>query len=487
MAPGAGPATAARETGVDLPLLTHRGTLRTRARETVHGVDGRPLATLSLAPELLVSQALAAQRRTDPLPAPERERRLREAADRFLGDVLGGLSFAEHCALVHAVSGHNAPLTAALSRGVAEAIARAPSRADRARPLGSVRSWREAEREPGSGSGVWTRRGETLAAVLSGNTPTIQNGWLQALALGYRVAVRPSRREPFTAHRVIAALRAAGFRDTDALYLPSAHAGVPVLLRRADLGLAYGGADVEAAYGASPAVKVAGPGRSKTLVTGGRLSPQTLEAVADSVAALSGTACVNTTTVLVEGDHVRFARDLARVLRERAAGRQTTERYLGPRVAEETARSLIASVRRGASGARAEIPLEEVATPHPQGGVVLGPAVFAASGPGGGGVFGAELPFPCVWVAPWTPADGTGPLRDSLVVNVVGGEGELIDALLREPSITNVYRDTPTVHSDGDLPHEGYLGDFLMRNKAVVSGPRTGRPTPRAPSVQGLL
>ncbi|MFE3021760.1 aldehyde dehydrogenase family protein [Streptomyces sp. NPDC059256] len=451
---------------VSLPLLTHRGEHTTRAREVLYGVDGRPLASLSLAPDLLVSQGLQALARAEPLPADERAERLAEASRRFLDDDLGGLSFEEHLVYVNRASGHNARLTEELSRAVAVAIAQAPARADRARPNGSVRSWQEAA--DGAGSGVWTRRGETVAAVLSGNAPTIQNGWLQALALGYRVAVRPSRREPFTARRVVLALRAAGFPDTSALYLPTTHGGVPTLLRRADLGFVYGGADVAARYGSTSTIKVGGPGRSKTLVTREHLTPAVLDAVADSVAALSGAACVNTTAVLVEGDHRRFARELADVLRGRAGERQTTGQHLGPRVTRESADELLGHLERSASHALAEIPLKEVATPHPDGGVVLGPAVFAVDDPRDR-LLGTELPFPCVFVAPWTAADGVGPLRNSLVVNAITGDAELVGALLRAPSVGNVHVNVPTVHSDGNLPHEDYIGDFLMRNKAVVS------------------
>ncbi|MFC7587843.1 aldehyde dehydrogenase family protein [Nonomuraea antimicrobica] len=343
---------------IRLPALTHRGRVETRAVETVHGVDGSALAVLSLCPDLLVAQAVQAQRRAPAPPPRERAARLAEAARRFRTDVLGGLSFAEHCDHVTRVSGHNRSLTEQLSRAVADAIEQAPERADQARPNGSARAWSDIGRR--SGSGVWTRRGETLGAVLSGNLPTIQNGWLQALALGYRVAVRPSRREPFTAYRVVEALRAAGFRDTDAVYLPSAHTGATALLRRADLGLVYGGDDVKTRYEGSATIKVGGPGRSKTLVDRAHVLPEAVEsvveAVVESVTALSGVACVNTTAVFVEGDHTRFAADLAAALTARARARQTTPEHLGPRVTDDTARAIVDHLRRRAAHARPEIP-----------------------------------------------------------------------------------------------------------------------------------
>jgi acyl-CoA reductase-like NAD-dependent aldehyde dehydrogenase len=462
---GPGPGTV-----VELPLLTVEGRQHTRTRESVAGVDGRPAASLSLAPELLVARSLARQARAQPLPLEHRERSLREAAERFLEDTLGGLTFEQHLARVSRVCGHNPPLTAHLSEQVASGLAQAPERADQARPRGSVRSWEEVG--DGSGSGVWTRRGQTLGAVLSGNAPTVQNGWLQALALGYRVLVRPSRREPFTAHRVVLALRAAGFRGVDAVCLPTTRAVAGSVLRRSDLGLTYGGDDVKAAYGDDPRVKVGGPGRSKTLVTRERLGAGTAASVADAVSALSGTACVNTSAVLVEGDHLAFARELADELRERTGhGRlQRTDRHLGPRVSAATASALLGGLRRGRAG-RPVTPWDQVATDHPGGGVVLGPAVLTVDSPQDP-LLRSELPFPCVWVAPWHPEEGITALRDSLVVNAITEDDGLVGALLAEPTIRNVHRDAPTVHGGALLPHEDYMGGFLMENKAVVVGGR---------------
>lgn len=453
-------------TAAPLPLLTPHGRHDTRATEEIAGADGRPLAAVSLAPDLLISQALTAQKRTPPLRAEDRSRRLADAAERFLDDNLGGLSFTEHLRLVSDASGHGQRTTAAASRAVAAAIAEAPRRADRGRPVGSVQSWQDAL--AGHGGGVWTRRGDTLAAVLSGNSPTIQNGWLQALALGYRVAVRPSRREPFTAFRVIEALRAAGFRDVDVVYLPTTHEGVQTLLRRADLGLLYGGDAVTTTYATSATVKAFGPGRTKTLLTGGHYSDAAVESVADAVSSLSGAGCVNTTGVFVEGDHADFARRLAAALTARAHEYLRAGDHLGPRVSENTAESFLHNLDVRLRTAHAQIPLSAVATAHPDGGVILGPAVFVVDSPHHDAL-SAELPFPCAWVAPWRTSDGAAPLADSLIVNAVTQDAELIETLLHDPSVRNVYLDIPTVHSDGDLPHEDFVGNFLMRNKAVAA------------------
>ena len=86
-----------------------------------------------------------------------------------------------------------------------------------AQPAGAARDWRDIR----NGGAVWARRGEVFAVHASGNAPGVHGLWPQALAFGYRVAVRPSRREPFTGQRLITALRESGFRAEDVVL--SAH------------------------------------------------------------------------------------------------------------------------------------------------------------------------------------------------------------------------------------------------------------------------
>jgi hypothetical protein len=72
-------------------------------------------------------------------------------------------------------------------------------------------------------------------------------------------------------------------------------------------------------------------------------------------------------------------------------------------------------------------------------------------------------------VAPWTPSAGLEPLRDTLVITVVTDDDRLVDRLVAEPSISNVYVGAhPTYWMEPGIPHDGYLADFLMRTKAVI-------------------
>jgi hypothetical protein len=102
------------------------------------------------------------------------------------------------------------------------------------------------------------------------------------------------------------------------------------------------------------------------------------------------------------------------------------------------------------------------------GSAVLRPAVHELDRPDAPQA-GTELPFPCVWVAPWTRADGRGPLRDSLVLTALTGDEDLIDELVSDPTIGNVYLgDQPTHRIVPGIPHDDYLAGFLMRSKAFI-------------------
>jgi hypothetical protein len=74
-----------------------------------------------------------------------------------------------------------------------------------------------------------------------------------------------------------------------------------------------------------------------------------------------------------------------------------------------------------------------------------------------------------VWVSPWSRDVGIEPLRRSLVITAITGDEDLIDDLLAEPTVSNVYcGNHPTFYSAPEIPHDGFLADVLMRNKGFI-------------------
>ncbi|WP_343601152.1 aldehyde dehydrogenase family protein [Mycobacterium sp.] len=453
---------------VDLDVLGPGGAYRTRLREILTSTAGVPLAELSVAPPLYVGRTISAARAVRPLPTVARAAALARAAGMFTSAVIAGLDFESYVVAASRVSGVPVAVTRAGARCVADAVAAAFDAVAAARPLGAALNRRAGP--DGGAPAVWVRRGDVFGVLASGNGPGVHTVWPQALALGYRVAVRPSRREPFTAHRLVQALRNNGFRAEDVAYLPTDHAGADEITRSADLAMVYGGPDVVDKYARRPEVFVNGPGRSKILVTADQDWRAYLDVIVDSVAGLGGTACVNASAVLYEGDPAPLANALAERLASIPALPIEDERALLPTQPVAKARELAAYLAAKAVGATAVLGVDRVVADLGDGSAALRPAVHLLAGPDTA-TLNVELPFPCVWVSPWSRGDGTGPLRHSLVVSAITGDEDLIDDLLAEPTVANVYRGRcPTHHTAPDMPHDGYLADFLMRTKGFGCG-----------------
>jgi acyl-CoA reductase-like NAD-dependent aldehyde dehydrogenase len=452
---------------VDLAALGPDGEYRTRNREIIKDTAGVPVAESSAVPRLFVNTSIDAQRKLQPLPAAQREAALTRAADVFVSSTIAGLDFGSYVELTCRVSGLPMAAARAGAHTVGESLATACDAVRPARPFGATPDWHEVGTKGGA---VWVRRGEVLAVHGPGNAPGVHGLWPQALALGYRVAIRPSRREPFTAHRLIHALRQSGFRAGDALYLPTDHTVADDVIRAADLAMVYGGQDVVDRYTQDPGVLTNGPGRTKILITEECNWREYVDVIVDSIANLGGMACVNATAVLYEGDATPLAHAIADRLSTIAPLPNTDERAVLPTTSIDAARALADHLAARAAGCVAVLGADQVVADLGGGFAALRPAVHLLAKPDPAKL-NVELPFPCVWVSPWARGDGIVPLRNSLVLNAITSDDELVDDLVNEPTVTNVYRGRHATHYTAPhIPHEGFLADFLMRNKGFIGG-----------------
>ena len=442
------------------------GAYQTRNREVVTSTAGVAVVDLSIAPPLYVSRTINTQRDTRPLPAQQREAALAKAADAFATGVIAGLDFDTYVELASRISGVPIAVTRSGARGVADGVASAFSVVRLAQPSGAVLDWRDERTR--DGAAVWVRRGEVFGVLASGNGPGVHGLWPQALALGYRVAVRPSRREPLTAHRLVHALREAGFRPQDAVYLPTDHRGADEIIRSADLAMVYGSQDVVDRYANDPTVLVNGPGRAKIVITADQDWRDYLDVITDSIANLGGIACVNTTAVLYEGDPTPLADAIGERLSAIPVLPTEDERAILPTQNINQATALAAHLTAVAAGTTPVLGADQVVAALSDGCAALRPAVHLMAKPDVAKL-NVELPFPCVWVSPWSRSDGLDPLRHSLVINAITNDEDLIDDLLNDSTIANVYHGHhPTYYGEPEIPHDGFLPDFLMRNKGFV-------------------
>ncbi|MBN1173509.1 MAG: aldehyde dehydrogenase family protein, partial [Micromonosporaceae bacterium] len=244
---------------VYLDALGARGPFRAQNRSTITDVTGTPLAELSLVPPVFVTRTMSALRRASTPATDDRIGMIARAGELFATATLGGQSVDEYQHMVSRVSG--IPVTAVReSTGtIATRLSRVYFSIQHARPAGAVGEVTDPMTR--TGRAVWVRRGSVFAVQAAGNHPGPHGAWPEALALGYRVAVRPSQREPFTPHRLITALRSAGFPDDTIALLPTGHDHAEAVLRDADRSMVYGGEAVVSRYRDSATVLPQGPGR----------------------------------------------------------------------------------------------------------------------------------------------------------------------------------------------------------------------------------
>jgi acyl-CoA reductase-like NAD-dependent aldehyde dehydrogenase len=364
------------------------------------------------------------------------------------------------------MSGTPLPIVRNAAAAIARSAAGAYDSGQQARPLGAVTDWRDPRAR--QGTAVWIRRGDVFAVHAPGNHPGVHSLWLEAVALGYRVAVRPSRREPLTPYRLVAALRACGLGDDQIVLLPTDHGPAGEILRQADLSTVYGGQDVIDRYATDPTVLPNGPGRSKILITADSDWLDHLDMIVDSISYEGGTACVNTTAVFVEGDPAPLAEAIAERLAAIPSLPPQDEKAVLTAYSRAAAEQIERHLLARAAGTRAHLGGDGVVDELGDGSVVLRPAVHELADPYAEQA-GIELPFPCVWVVPWAREAGTAVFRDTLVLTAVTEDEHLIDALLVDPTIKNLYiGDHPTYWMAPGVPHDAYLGEFLMRTKAVI-------------------
>jgi acyl-CoA reductase-like NAD-dependent aldehyde dehydrogenase len=449
-----------------IDALGPRGPYRARNRMAVSDVAGAPLAELSLVPTLFVTRAMSALRKAGTVPLAERLSALARAGELFATGVVGGMPAADYQYTVSRMSGTPLPIVREAVQMIASTAAAAYNSAQQARPIGAVNDWRDPKAQ--HGTAVWIRRGDVFAVHAPGNHPGVHAPWLEVVALGFRVAVRPSRREPLTPYRLILALRSCGFDDDQIVLLPTDYAAAGEILRQADLGMVYGGQDVIDKYAADPTVLPNGPGRSKILITADSDWRDHLDMIVDSVSHEGGTACTNTTAVFVEGDPAPLAEAIAARLSAIPSLPPQDDKAVLTAYSRSAARKIESYLLAKAAGTKAVLGGNGVVDELADGSAVLRPAVHQLDDPFAEQA-NVELAFPCVWVAPWARQAGTAALRDTLVLTAVTRDERLLDDLLADPTIKNLYiGDHPTYWIAPGIPHDAYLGEFLMRTKGVI-------------------
>jgi hypothetical protein len=423
---------------------------RTRRQLEICDVAGRIVGEISLMPPIYIQDKISQMRAAGSLSITHRYEKLKEASQIYKKETLAGLNPQAYVNLVANVTGLQEIVITNSLANIAYSLNNMSEILKCATPTGAVWDWNDPRVK--AGCSLFSRRGDVVSIITSGNGPGVHGFWPQAIALGYRTIVKPSSREPFTAQRLVHALELAGLAEYVAL-IPADHEGTENLITESDLAIVYGGADVAARYSRNHRVHVQGPGRSKIVVGKDVRHEEAVTIAANSVLSLGGAACVSTSAILVEDDYIGFAQKLRQELKIQSQDYPLT---LGRQQEVDIYEKLLKFDNEPWVYDRS-FSMGYPLTPHLN---VVESAQDAK--------VQRELPFPCVTVAPFNVQNDYEVLSNSLVVTVLSRQQDMITKLARDASIANIYvGKIPTTWMDFRIPHDGYLADFLMCNRGI--------------------
>ncbi|MCG7500094.1 aldehyde dehydrogenase family protein [Vibrio sp. Of7-15] len=447
-----------------LPLIEAVSPMRKKSFtrwKAICDISGNPVSKLAQMPSVYTNQVIQRLRTGVNLSAADLSAALERASKLFLEAEICGLSPSDYVAAVSSVTGLPEKVISNALEKIAEATARAPKYAKLGIPKG-VPDLCVPELQI-KGCAKQIRKGDVLSVIAPGNGPGVHSIWPQAIALGYRVVLRPSDREPYTAQRLINAMSEAGLDEYVAM-LPTDHLGVDELVQSADLSIIYGGDALVERYEGRSDVLVQGPGRSKLVIGADYPKELALELVFESVVGLGGAACVCASSVLVEKDAPTFADEFYTYAKERLQDKNLRESYL-PQLTEDRYMWWLEQVRdrkdvlvnqpevfTDSSGEKRVMPIIMLANS------ALSPLVQL------------ELPIAAVTFAPIENEDGFTSLANSLVVTVASDKSSLISKIEAIQSIRNLYLgQVPTNWMQPHVPHDAYISEFLMSTRGYCA------------------
>ncbi|MEN4577545.1 aldehyde dehydrogenase family protein [Pantoea agglomerans] len=427
-----------------------------RQREVVN-IYEKPIALLQQSPGVFADYVIAHLRKSPVLDRASRQKALQQAGELFAGSVLCGMNLTEYNTKVSSLTGLPRTVVENASDKIAQSISHALTFALKGIPYGVPLQENQATDRYFCAQSV--RRGDVLTVIAPGNGTGVHALWPQAIALGYRVVIRPSEREPFTAQRVVAAMVAAGLQDYVTL-LPCNYDVVETLIDAADLSLIYGADEITARYADRRNILVQGPGRSKVVIGADYPLEKALELIFTSVVGLGGAACVCASSVLVEGDAEALARKFCAFLSNKMKDPKQREEWL-THFSPQRYSWWCGQVDNYAS-ALVETPEVFKSTQNTYQVMPLVMQASAINDP----LVQLELPVAAVTFLSFKEGDNLDFLAPALVVTVASGNKNLINAIANVPGVKNFYiGQVPTVWMHPDVPHDGYLAEFLMQTR----------------------
>jgi acyl-CoA reductase-like NAD-dependent aldehyde dehydrogenase len=267
--------------------------------------------------DLLPEAQAAARRALLDLPVRRLLEICREAADRFLNDLLplGGDAQRrdDYVEQVSATTGMPYVLARRNMAKIAGVLREMPAVLDGLTRGLDPRVLDAGIGETGGHAISFFPRAQSLGVVLPSNSPGVHSLWTPAIPLKMPLVLKPGSAEPWTPFRLAQAFIASGCPKAAFGYYPADHAGAGEILRQCGRGVFFGDAASVGAVAGDPRIELHGPGFSKIFVGPDAVDrwQDHLDLMVSSIADNGGRSCVNASGVWTPGHGREIAEALA--------------------------------------------------------------------------------------------------------------------------------------------------------------------------------
>lgn len=323
-------------------------------------------------------------------------------------------------------------------------------------------------------SGVyWIPKGKVLAVNAPGNNPMVHKAWIEALAVGYKILLRPSLKEPFTPYRLMKCMLQAGVSPEMLAFIPGDHSIVREMLENADLTLLFGGKSVIEQHRMNGRVITRGPGYSKVYWDGDAAygMVQSVEVITHSVADDGGMKCTNASGILLENEKNGALDEIAHQLTKLSAGGLQDPEGRLPIFPLDTAAKMqdyMGQIMEQSDLAWTNRRPDELILDFGDGTAALLPLAFRVNRMNQA-LLDMELPFPCSWIYAPGEEEKQHIINNTLALTLITDSMELIRKAVAEPSVKKVVvGNRPPWKTYDFIPHDGFMTDHLFITKGVI-------------------
>lgn len=442
-------------------------------RKSVQFTDlrGEYIANIYMVPKVIAGSIVSGMKKKECVDHDALKNVFKKAASIFLEEEIEGVSFDKYVDCVHRSVGIPIKYVFESARLLGNELNRIHEKIEYQMPK-NTRFFSNNRHE--RNCIYWVPKGNVLSVSAPANNPLVHRSWLEVLASGYSVAVRPSNREPFTPFRLIKSLINAGLPEELIAFLPGEYDVVDELVSKSDYSLVFGDATTMNKYSTDRNMLLRGPGYSKVLWDDIESNdPVGIEKlIVNSIVSDGGMKCTNTSGIYYNAKNQEQMEALIdKLLRLKPGGFQDLDTDL-PLISKINAVKItdyIKEMIKNEKVRRITGDNEDYFVEIEDGICAMYPLIMDLGNEESAITKNFEMPFPAFWIKKFDADCEMDVLKNSLSVIALTDNEGIKNQLILDTSVKKIMTSAmDDVNEDIVIPHDGFLLDNLFYAKAFL-------------------